>query len=183
MAGFALVACAVIGLTIETGFTVIDSVLGHPLALGGLASLLLIAGAVLARRGSVLQVSTGVLGVAGLVLIGYAGALVFVIFGFDSDFEDTREVVSPDGMHVAVVREGSAWVDPLYEVRVVTGSGLGQREWLVGCWNADDGPNTVDEVTWESDERLVITTAGGDRYEATIAPGSGKPDLSPRSVC
>jgi hypothetical protein len=117
------------------------------------------------------------------VLVGFATVLLVVFPGIVGGFVDTREIASPSGRHVAILSEGSALIDPLYEVRVVTGSGLAQREWTVGCWNGDDDGNSVDEVTWEGDARLVITTVGGDRFEATVDPESGKPSLSPSSVC
>jgi hypothetical protein len=73
-----------------------------------------------------------------------------------------------------VVYRGSVVIDPTWELRVRSGSGLATREWDGGCINTEQ--DSFSRAEWMGPDRLRIHLQRGDPINILLDSSTGRPD-------
>ncbi|MFC7614488.1 hypothetical protein ACFQV2_14115 [Actinokineospora soli] len=169
-----LVAACVVGGA-RPGNYVVLAWIDRPFLFGALALGLLALSCHLAITHPAARVAlTAVLATAA---IGWA-ALGAVAAGLADDLEELAR--HPNGDRVVVVHRGSNIIDPTWELRVRSGTGVATREWDLGCVNSD--LDALTGVTWTGPTRLRVHLV--DRHEdIAIDPATGRPDRTVEVGC
>lgn len=164
----ALVAAAALGSARPGGFVVFDQ-LARPFLFGVAAlALLAVAGWLTVRERVSRAVLTGLLAV---VALGWAG-LGLLAEGMRTELTELSRHASPDGDREVRVLRGSNMIDPTWELRVRSGSGLAAREWDLGCVNSDQ--HTFTRVEWTGRDGLRVWLSVGS-VTVTLDGGTGRP--------
>ncbi|GHG31051.1 hypothetical protein ACFFSH_32420 [Streptomyces filamentosus] len=115
----------------------------------------------------------------GLVVVCAAAAvlLVFlrVVLGdfLSPGWEESERWAAPGGVERYVtVDTGAALIDPLWRVRVVSGSGLTARSHEVAAYGERSG---FVAVAWDGPDALLVTGSDGTT-RITLDPSTGAPD-------
>ncbi|MCY0925028.1 hypothetical protein OTB20_02150 [Streptomyces sp. H27-H1] len=155
------------------GLVLLGRIREHLVLLGWLALAALTGAVLLGLEKSAARIALCVpLLVLGIPFVLMAG----VLSGPAGPSEETRSESAPGRTdRRLVVEEGSAMIDPLWSVYVHEGGWPLERRWPVGHFNGDDPDNELREVVWTAPDRIRMTTAGGQVFEVTLAPG-GRPD-------
>lgn len=172
-----LVGSAVLVLAYPIGSHIADTgrlvlllrLFGAPFTYAGVTAALATAASWLLLRPGALRAVAVSCGAMLLLSVVAAGQLLAV------DWEVTRTVSAPEADREVVVRSGSAVIDPLWEVTVVEGRGLGAREWHLARFDGDDPGHELRRVSWSGPDRLRLTTADGSRFTLTLDPATGRP--------
>ncbi|MGP3975536.1 hypothetical protein ACTWQF_16305 [Streptomyces sp. 8N114] len=164
-----------------THLVVLRRVFDGPVPHVAAAAVLLIAGATLRPLRPLLRIPAVIFG--GLALLGCFA--LSVLLGWDSDgWAEGETVRAPEGVERrAVAWRGSSVIDPLFQVTVINGTGLGAREWKAACFNGDDESRELKKITWATPTRLVLTDAGGRQHEVQLDPRTGRPDSTLSMEC
>lgn len=100
--------------------------------------------------------------------------------GWGSEWaEPDRSYRAPDGRHVLIVDSSSAYVDPIWDLRLEETSGLTARYWALGCVNGDFDELT--SVRWVADNELALTVDDGEKHVTVGSHGPGPVDAALRS--
>jgi hypothetical protein len=167
-----LIAAAVLGNRQPGGFVVLGW-LNRPFLFGTVALVLLALACWLAVAHPVWRpVSAGLL---AMVALSWAGLGVVVQgLSLSGDLSEHSRHRSPDGGRELVVYTGSVVIDPTWELRVRSGSGLAAREWDGGCINTEQ--NSFTRAEWPDPNRLRIHLERGDPIDMVLDSTTGRPD-------
>jgi hypothetical protein len=167
-----LVAAAVVGRQQPGGFVVLGW-LDRPFVFGTVALGLLALACWLAVAHPVWRPISAVL--LAMVALSWAGLGVAVdALSLTGDLSEHSRYRSPDGDRELVVYSGSVVIDPTWELRVRSGTGLATREWDGGCINTEQASFTRAE--WAGPDQLRIHLAGGDPITMRLDGTTGRPD-------
>ncbi|MGI5352695.1 hypothetical protein ACQEU8_31615 [Streptomyces sp. CA-250714] len=160
-----------------THLVVLRRVFDGPVPHVAAAAALLIAGATLRPLRPLLRIPVVIFGV--LALLGCL-ALSALVLGWDSDgWAEGETVEAPGGAdRRAVSWRGSSAIDPVFQVTVIHGTGLGAREWEAACFNGDDPRRELKRITWATPSRLLLTDAGGHQHVMQLDARTGRPDAT-----
>jgi hypothetical protein len=179
LGGVAILGWSLAGLWATTGLRWLDTPPGPRWLTFLIGWLLVVLAAAAAPRRGVLQAVLGIVGVLGLLL---AVLVAVTVESFTDDVSQVLAVPSPDGSAVAVVRQGTALIVPVNEVRVRRGGGPLEREWVVTCWSTENPDREVTDVIWLGNDRVQVVTRDGSTFTTGLAP-SGRPEQVARDVC
>jgi hypothetical protein len=108
-------------------------------------------------------------------LVGVLVVLVaFGVYTVRSGDASVTSVRSPDGRFTAVVTEGTAMIDPIWNMSVHQNAGLLSRKWTAGCVNGDDPTNAYESIAWVNNTTLEVRTESGQRIRVGI-DATGRP--------
>lgn len=160
------------------GNLVVFDWLDRPFLFGTLAMLSLALTFRLALRERVARLVLPCVLVVGAVAVGLLGALVSRLA---DDLEELSRHRSPDGSHELVLYRGANVIDPTWELRLRSGSGLTTREWDLGCVNSD--VESLTGVEWTGPHELRVDLAGDGPVDLTLDPATGRPDAEVSVGC
>ncbi|MGW4892282.1 hypothetical protein ACWEQL_08440 [Kitasatospora sp. NPDC004240] len=156
--------------------------LNHPVPLLGAAVVLGVAAVVFRFdfRDTWSQVGFACVLVA-LLLVGLPFALMSAVTG-SGDGRPVSRRVSPDRPdRVLSVTDVAFSIDPVYRVRLVSGSGWSARHWDLGEWDGDNGHGVFEKAEWSGPDRITLTTDKEIRvYAVDPDGGPGTPEVSHR---
>jgi hypothetical protein len=162
-----LVGAAVLGRQRPGGFVVLSWV-DHPFLFGVAAlSLLALACWLAVPR---LEWRLGVAALLVVLAVGWAALGVLAAGLADDPRELSRH---PRGDREVVVYRGSTIIDPTWELRLLSGTGLATREWDLGCVNSDT--ETFGGVGWTGPSGLRVSVSGR-AVDIALDETTGQPD-------
>ncbi|MGH3756858.1 hypothetical protein [Actinophytocola sp.] len=91
--------------------------------------------------------------------------------------DDLREISrhrSPDAGRELLLYRGSNVIDPTWELRLRSGSGLTAREWDLGCVNSDQ--DSLTDVEWTGADGLRVHLSRRGPVEIVLDGSTGRPD-------
>lgn len=164
-----LIVAAVVG-GIRPGNFVVLGWLDRPFVFGVLAFLLSALAFWLALRDRVARV---VLAVVLVVCAGIWGAFGSLATALGDDLKELSRHRSPGGSHELVLYRGYNVIDPTWELRLRSGSGLTTREWDLGCVNGD--AENLTAIEWTGPDELRVNLAIRGEMDIALEPATGRP--------
>ena len=169
-----LVAAAVLGRQRPGGYVAL-SWLDRPFLFGAAALALLALTCWLAIPHQALRVGAAVLLV---VLAACWAALGAVAAGLADDLPELSR--HPRGDREVVVYRGSNVIDPTWELRLFSGTGLATRVWDLGCVNSDT--DVLTGIEWTGPNALRVQVSGHP-VDIALDAKTGHPDRTVSAGC
>lgn len=157
----------------DSGLVVVRPI-AHPIVYGLVFAVALIVTVLIARARKRAALAAAVVGIVMLVML----MALWRAWGPDWQ-EPDRSYRSPDGRHVLVVDSSSAFVDPIWDLRLEETNGPTARYWTVGCVSGDFDELT--SVRWVSNNELAFRVDDGEKHVVIGAHGPGPVDTALRS--
>lgn len=173
-ASFALVLTAAsLAFGGDSGLVIVRPI-AHPILYGLIFTVALIVTVLIARGRTHAALAAAAAGLVMLVLL----MALWRAWGPAWE-EPDRSYRSPDGRHVLVVDSSSAFIDPIWDLRLEETNGLTARYWVLGCVNGDFDELT--SVRWVSNNELAFKVDDGEKHVTIGAQGPGPVDTALRS--
>jgi len=110
-----------------------------------------------------------------LVLFALGWAMLGVLaMGLQNDLRELSRHRSPDDNRELVLYRGSLVIDPTWELRLRSGTGLTAREWDLGCVNAD--ADTLTSVEWTGSNGLRVHLSRNGPVDIALDASTGRPN-------
>lgn len=157
----------------DSGLVVVRPI-AHPILYGLIFAISLTVTVLLARARKRAALAAAAVGAVMLVV------LIMSWRAWGSGWEEPdRSYRSPDGRHVLVVDSSSAFIDPIWDLRLEETNGLTARYWALGCVNGDF--DEITSVRWVSNNELAFTVDDGEKHVTISAHGPGPVDTALQS--
>lgn len=157
----------------ESGLLIVRPI-AHPILYGLIFAVAMAVTVLIARTRTRAALAAAAVGTMMLVM------LMALWHAWGSDWEEPdRSYRSPDGRHVLIVDSTSAYIDPLWNLRLEETSGLTARYWSLGCVNGDFDELT--SVRWVTSHELAFNVDAGEKHVTIDSHGPGPVDQALRS--